>query len=488
MRSHWLILAILGSMAAATAAHAATACEALTGVSLPHAQVTAATTAPAGSLTACKIEVTSRPTSDSEIRIEVWIPVGAAWNGRYVQLGNGGLAGSISTPFLQGFAAQGYAAAMTDDGHQAQGTDGRWAMGHPEKVVDFGWRALKETTDAAKALIRAYGTGGPKFAYFFGCSDGGREALMEAQRFPNDFNGIVAGAPAYNFTGLLRLAVFNRQTLAAPGAFLPADKLGTLEAGAQQACGGGFFIADPAGCQFDPTKIVCKAEDRPDCVSAAQAAAARAIYKGLGGDVPGFTPGEEGEAGAWLSWITGPSPETSGQALSAMFARSFWGDFVFGDADYDTLKLDLAGAPKASADLAKTLNSTDPDLKAFRAHGGKLIQYHGWNDPAIPARASVVYYEDVSRTMGETGDFYRLYMIPGMLHCGGGPGPSNVNWMTALRAWVEQGQAPAAMIATGASATGPREQAICPYPDLGALEEHTGQASTARCLARKRAG
>jgi feruloyl esterase len=462
-------LSLIGGLAHAESAD----CTKLASLSLPHATVTAAAEAPAGPGMACKVDVTSKPTADSDIRIEVWLPEGAAWNGRYVQLGNGGFAGRINPRVLQALASQGYAVAMTDDGHEAEGTDGRWAIGHPEKVIDFGWRALKETTKTAKALVRAFEGAGPKYAYFQGCSDGGREALMEAQRFPDDFDGIIAGAPAYNFSGLLALAAHDVQSLSRPGSMLDNDALKSLETGALTACGGGAYVRDQAGCQFDPASLACApGHAPPGCLTPAQVAAAVQIERGIvgrGGAVvyPGHSPGAEAEPGAWATWITGGGDLP--QSLSFKFAIGFWGGFVYGEAAYDVTKLDIPGAPKAAAAVAKEVNSTDPDLAKFRAHGGKLIQYHGWDDPAIPSRGSIVYYEEVGRTLGDTADFYRLYMIPGMLHCGGGPGPGAVDWLGTLRAWVEDHKAPegltAALAAPGQPpAPGAPTQRLCPWP------------------------
>jgi feruloyl esterase len=451
-------------------AHAATPCEQLTGLALPHATVTAAAIMPAGAGRACKISVTSRPTADSDIRIEVWIPAGDAWNGRYVQLGNGGFAGSIRSSGLAGLAALGYAVAMTDDGHQsAIGTDASWAIRHPEKVVDFGWRALKETTVDAKALIRAYRGAPPKYAYFNGCSDGGREALIEAQRFPDDFDGIVAGAPAYNFSGLLTLGAYDMQALHAPGGYLTPDKLKVLETAALADCGGGRYIADPLACHFDPKSAACPGgQDQPGCLSAAQVATARALYRGLvsaNGKLlyPGYSPGGEAESGGWGVWVTGASLAQNDNALIHGFASGFWGGFVFGDPNYDILKLDIATAPGRAAKVAAIVDSTDPNLAPFRAHGGKLIQYHGWNDAAIPPRGSIVYYEDVRARMGDVGGFYRLYLIPGMLHCGGGQGPGGVAWLGLIQDWVEAGKPPHDVVAK--SATG--QQTLHPYAHPG---------------------
>jgi feruloyl esterase len=198
-------------------ARAETACAELKATRLPHAEVTAATLETLGEAQACKLSVTSRPTADSDIRIEVWIPVGQAWNGKFVQMGNGGFAGLIPSGYLTGLAVQGYAAAGTDNGHQSPvGTSAVWARGHPEKLVDYGWRSLKETTEVAKALIAAQKAGGPTRSYFYGCSDGGREALMEAQRFPTDFDGIVAGAPANYMSLLFANGAAQQQALARP--------------------------------------------------------------------------------------------------------------------------------------------------------------------------------------------------------------------------------------------------------------------------------
>src|SRR5579863_459606 len=286
MRQAIQICAALVGFALITAARAfaATPCEQLVKLQLPHASVTSAALTPAGSVTACKIDVVSRPSADSSIGIEVWIPEGAAWTGRYLQLGNGGFAGRIASERLGQRAAEGYAVAMTDDGHESAAgfPDATWAIGHPEKVTDFGWRALKETTETAKALIRAHTGAAAKYSYFNGCSDGGREALMEAQRFPHDFDGIVAGAPANDFSGLLTLGVFFEQSLAAPGAWLGPEQLKALETAALADCGGGTYIAAPLSCRFDPGEIACPpGQSAASCLTAAQLDAARALYRGL---------------------------------------------------------------------------------------------------------------------------------------------------------------------------------------------------------------
>ena len=263
--------ALVALMAAPGLARAQTACADLKAVKLPHAEVTSATVEKAGELELCKVSVTSRPTRDSEIGIEVWIPLGAAWNGKFVQLGNGGFAGSINSGLLRRTASRGYAAAGTDNGHRAIGTSAAWALGHPEKLVDYGWRSLKETTDIAKALIRAQKDGGPKQSYFMGCSDGGREALMMAQRFPAEFDGVVAGAPANYMSLLFGNGAAQQQALARPGAYLDRAALELLQKTALADCGGEAFIRDPASCRFDPRKLTCKPGRTASCLSPAQA-------------------------------------------------------------------------------------------------------------------------------------------------------------------------------------------------------------------------
>ncbi len=371
MKLGWAAAFAFALVALAARASAATPCEALVKLQLPHATVTSAALTPAGSVTACKIEVVSRPSADSAIGIEVWIPEGAAWNGRYLQLGNGGFAGRIASERLGQRAAQGYAVAMTDDGHKSAAgfPDATWAIGHPQKVTDFGWRALKETTETAKALIRAHTGAAAKYSYFNGCSDGGREALMEAQRFPYDFDGIVAGAPANDLSGLLTLGVFFEQSLAMPGAWLGPEQLKALETAALADCGEGTYIAAPLSCRFDPGELACPpSQIAVGCLTPAQLATARAFYRGLvvagGGQArfvyPGYVPGAEAEPGAWATWVTGPAADQQNRSLIYGFSSGFWGGFVYGDPGYDIMRLDLQAAPVEAARVAAIVDLDQP--------------------------------------------------------------------------------------------------------------------------------
>jgi feruloyl esterase len=477
------------ALAAPGLAHAETACADLAKTALKHAEVTKASVETLGGKEICRVEVTSRPTSDSNIGIEVWIPVGAAWNGKFVQIGNGGFAGQIPGQ-LRLIAGQGYAVAGTDDGHRAPGTSAAWALGHPEKVVDFGWRALKETTDIAKTLIAAQKDGGLKQSYFYGCSDGGREALMEAQRFPRDFDGIVAGAPANYMSLLFGNGAAQQQALAAPGGYLAKPQLELLQAAAIKQCSPGEpFIRDQGACRFDPAALQCKAGQTEGCLTAPQVAAAKAIYGGRRdprtgkAPFPGNSPGAEALNGSWNAWITGPTQEKNSQAAGYQFSSNAFKYFAFGDPSFDFLKLDLgAQFDRAKAKMSPVIDSESPNLKAFKAHGGKLIQYHGWNDPAIPAKSSIVYYEDVQRTMGPVDGFYRLYLVPGMLHCGGGLGPSQVDWLKTLDSWVTENKAPGELTARATNNAAPvQTQVLCPYP---AVARKSGEAWA--CSAKKR--
>ena len=483
------------ALGAPAAAHAETACADLVKTALSHAEITSAKAASVAGKDVCQVAVTSRPTKDSDIRLEVWIPVGGAWNGKFVQVGNGGFAGTVPKGSFMGPVKAGYAVAGTDDGHQDPvGTNASWALGHPEKLTDFGWRALKETTDISKALIAAQKGSRATRSYFYGCSDGGREALMEAQRYPKDFDGIVAGAPANYMSQLFGLSAFQQQTMARPGGYLAAPQRELLQKAALAECGGEGFIRDPMRCQFDPGKLACKPGQTPDpekggCLTTQQVISAKAFYEGRRdrtGKVvfPGYSPGAEAMNGSWNAWITGPNAETNQKAAGPSFSSNAFKYIGFRDPNFNYLTMDM-GAPFEGAmkKMAAALDSPDPNLAAFKKHGGKLIQYHGWNDPAIPPRSSVVYYEDVRKTMGEPSGFYRMYLVPGMLHCAGGVGPSGVDWVSLLDSWVIAGKAPGDVIAVagpGQGVGGPPSQVLCPFPGVARKTGETWACAVAK--------
>jgi hypothetical protein len=474
-----LALGALGALALIMGVQAqpkAISCDGLANLKLPHVVISEATMAAGATGGYCRVMGAAHPTPDSDIRFEVVIPQN--WNGRYLQVGNGGFAGVIPERSMMAPLALGYAVAGTDDGHQdTVNTDAGWALNHPEKAIDFGYRALKETTDAARAIITANKGTAPRTSYFQGCSDGGREALMEAQRYPTDFNGIIAGDPANHWTHLLAAAGWGYQALTATSdSFISLDKLKLIEAAALKQCGDeDGVIEDPQTCRFSPESLRCKSGDSPTCLTDGQVAALRRIYDGPRNPrtgeklISGFSPGGEGEDNGWSRWITGQTPDGK-DALIYKFAANFFANIVFADPNYDLKRLNFdSDIAMTDAKMGPIFNSYRPDLSAFRAHGGKLIQYHGWADPAIPALDSVDYWALVQKTMGNTGNFYRLFLAPGMLHCGGGPGPNSLSVLPAITAWVEQDKAPETILATkyknNDAANGvERIRPLCVYP------------------------
>jgi feruloyl esterase len=481
-------------------------CESLNNLKLSRTIVTAATLVPMGPFSVpagpgaagnaaaitvpahCEVKGTIRPSKDSEIKFAVWLPA-TAWNSKYHQEGNGGWAGSIPYRSMIDPLTRSYATAATDDGHEGGG-GAEWAIGHPEKLIDFGYRAVHETSVQAKAIIRAFYGRDPSFSYFAGCSDGGREALMEAQRYPEDFNGILAGAPANNWSRLFTGFIWNEQAaLKSPGSSIPPAKLPALQNAVIAACDtqDGLkdgLLSDPRSCRFDPAALLCKAIDDSSCLSAAQVETVKQIYSGpknprTGEQLfPGWPPGAEAAPGTWAAWITPANPAS---AIQFNFGNTYYGQAVFEDPKWNFRTFDFdRDVQFGDTKVGTVFNSTNPDLRSFRAEGGKLLQYHGWGDPAISALNSIDYYESVQTFLAKfpdarsasgrsTSDFYRLFMVPGMGHCGGGMGPNTFDAFTPLESWVEKGIAPAQLIGTGTVAGDSSRKitrSICAYPNV----------------------
>ncbi|HKE05378.1 MAG TPA: tannase/feruloyl esterase family alpha/beta hydrolase [Blastocatellia bacterium] len=509
------VLAALLMTALACGAVSAATCEGLAELKLPNTAITAAQSVATGAFTPptgsaapykelpafCRVTGVIKPANDSEIKFEVWLP-SANWNGKLHGIGNGGFAGSISYTGLAGALARGYATASTDTGHG--GTDASWALGHPEKLVDYGYRAIHEMTEKAKLVVKAFYGDGPKRSYFASCSNGGRQALMEAQRYPDDYDGIVAGAPANAFTQILTGFAWNMQSLLNdPANYIPAKKLKAIEAAALAACDARDGVTDgvlddPTKCGFDPAVLQCKGAETDECLTEKQIAALKKIYAGPRNAkgqqiIPGFVPGGETGPGGWTPWITGATPTA---ALQFFFSTQAFKHMVYNDPAWDYKSFNLERDGKlADEKLAPVLNATDPNLKAFGARGGKLIIYHGWNDAALPPMNTVNYFQSVVAKLGQrqTDSFVRLFMAPGVQHCGGGPGPDSFGQMVtsaqsdpqhdltlALERWVEQGVAPERVIATkrqGANPQAPaaRTRPLCPYPQVA---RYKGSGST----------
>jgi len=492
-------------------------CAALLNAKLPETTIKIAQSAPAGKFSPphgppieklpafCRVAGVIRPTRDSDIRFEVWLPA-SGWNGKLLSAGNGGFAGSIGYDAMAGNLRRGYATAGTDTGHEADWSDASWALHHPEKVADFGYRALHATTQNAKSLIQAFYTQLPEHSYFDSCSDGGREGLMEAQRFPEDFDGILAGAPANAWTDLMSNGLDVTQMLYGrkSAGYISSAKIPALQAAALAACDGqdgvkDGVISDPLRCHFDPSVLLCKGDDSPSCLTAPQVATAKRIYSGSfnsqGKQVyPGLMPGAEDGPNSWAAWITGARPT---QGSGTIIIESYFRYMVYGNAQWNPLTAEVELSQRAANEkTAGTLNATDPNLHRFQARGGKLILYHGWNDSAIPPLYTVNYYESVIATMGaQTAEsFIRLYMVPGMLHCSGGPGANSFGQLghttakgseygtyDALEQWVEKNTAPGDITATkyngNAAANGVQmTRPLCPYPQI-AKYKGTGDAN-----------
>jgi feruloyl esterase len=496
------VMAAVFGPATITAAPPAS-CASLASMVLPDTTVTAAEEATGPSFTPpgnpainnvprfCRVAATTKPA----VKFEVWMPL-ANWNGKFQGVGNGANAGSIVYGAMATALRRGYATASTDTGHATTNArDGAWALGHPELVADFGYRAVHVTADNAKQIVQAFYGQRASQSYFMSCSTGGRQALMEAQRFPDDYDGIIAGAPAANWTrfqtgGHLWITLALNKD---PESYLPASKLQILGNAVNAACDKIDGIADgvlddPRTCRFNPEVLTCRdGKDAPSCLTPKQVAAVKEIWSGSrnksGQVYPGYMPGAEA-AGGWSAYMTGSGPVSGNHWEQAentvkymVFENSKWDFRTF---DYDK---DLAFA---EAKLGKTFDAFDPDLSRFRQRGGKLILYHGWNDPSISPLNTINYYDRVVSLLQKTGsraqaeaqaqEFVRLFMVPGMLHCGGGPGPNSFDMLSALESWVEQKQAPERVVASHATnGVVDRTRPLCVYPKVAV---HTGRGST----------
>ena len=529
-----MVLATCVLLASPTFAVAAQVCEGLKDLKLDHATVISAAWVEPAPLKQtpglpfevpkvnvprhCEVIGIARPTSDSGIGFVLWLPPQDLWNGKYLQEGNGGWAGSIQPITLLGPLARGYAVAATDDGHRTEGMmpDASWAVGHPEKLIDFGYRALHQTAILSKAILEdSYGKPATR-AFFSGCSDGGREALMEAERYPEDFDGILAGAPANDWTRHFTGFIWNELALhAKPESSITAAQLPAIQKAAIAACDAldgvkDGLIEDPRQCHFDPSVLLCHGAPGSDCLTQPQIDALVKIYSGpkspsTGEQIyPGYEPGTEADPSAWRIWIIGP--------IQSAFGNSYYSQAVFEDPHWDWHTMDLDRDLRlADEKTAAILNAYNPDLRSFRAHGGKLIQYHGWGDAAIAPRDSIAFYQKVQAFLKRYPDprstapadiqaFYRLFMVPGLQHCTGGPGPTSFgndgfllqnglpddaghDILLALERWVADGVAPDKIIATGRIGADPQSKApgvlitrpLCAYP---ALAHYKGQGDT----------
>jgi feruloyl esterase len=420
-----------------------------------------------------------------EVRFEVSLP--RSWNGRLYMFGNGGFAGESMTAGgrvvrREAALAKGFAVVSTNTGHDAAREPGASFATNPQKLIDYAYRAVHVSALTAKQLVRAYYGIAPERSYFDGCSTGGRQGLIAAQRFPDDFDGIIVGAPVLDFSGtMLHYARFHQAARQAPSlhekAALMAQKVYDKCDASDGAADG--LITDPRACAFDPAADLprCAADAASaGCVTAAEVSALQALY----GDVlvngavrfRGFPVGPEatfqspaGPRSGWDPWFM----RADGQpTISRQFMETFFKYMATPGREIDWTALEVEKSADQLRSISTLLNATDPDLERFRGRGGKILMYFGWADPALNPIMGINYYERVRETMGPgTADFFRLFMMPGVFHCTGGPGPDRANLMTTLVRWVEQGTAPDRIIATkrqGDKET--RTRPLCPYPQV----------------------
>jgi feruloyl esterase len=492
MGSSILHTILVGAAMGVVATAQTNSCESLSSLTLPHTTITMAQAVPAGELPQtgrargpaeplkvpafCRVAATLKPSDDSEIKMEIWLPT-SGWNGNFEGNGNGGWTGSIAPATLAAGLNRGYAAAMSDLGHE--GGSASFALGHPEKLVDFGYRAAHEMTEASKAIVAKFYGKAPQYSFWNGCSAGGRSALMEAQRYPDDYDGIVAGSPGLNWTGRATQAVWIAQaTHKNDASFLPPAKFALIHSAVLQACDSrdgvnDGVLEDPTRCDFDPAELECKGGDEPTCLTKAQVQTARIIYTPYPNQsdrrniFPGFERGSE------LGWNTmaGPNPFGLGTDLFKYV--------VFQDPNWDYKTFNFASDVPRTEKAGAGMNAMNSDLRAFSGHGGKMIQYHGWADPQIAPGTSVNYYKAVLETMGgatKVRGFYRLFMVPGMAHCGGGDGTSSFDMLAALERWVEKGKAPDQVPASRMrQGKVDRTRPLCPYPQVA---QYKGAGST----------
>ena len=414
----------------------------------------------------CRVAGKLEPSGDSDIKIEVWLPL-TGWNGKYLAVGNFGWAGSVMpNGLLMGLEA-GYAVASTDTGHDNSLPMGQFALGHPDKAIDYGYRAIHQMTLTAKTLVKAFYGSAPKHSYFTGCSLGGQQALTEAQRFPRDYDGIIAGSPASPIAHLNAYQIWPSLLVAQnPARSIPRDRAGLIREAVLKACDAldgvkDGILEDPSRCHFDPATLLCQGDSQSGCLSAPQVEYLRLLYAGPGNPktgqpiYAGLAPGAEQMA----LGVDGSGPMGVAVALFKYM--------VFHDPNWDWKTLDLGRDVDFADKVLGTVNlAMNPNLKPFFDRGGKLLMYHGWLDGSSPVE-SVNYYNAVVKTVGaaQTESSMRLFNVPGMGHCMGGEGCDTFDKLGALEQWVEAGQAPVRLVASKLSAgKATRTHPLCAYP------------------------
>lgn len=504
-----LKLAALLLPLAVTAPAFASDCAQLAALALPHTKVTEAVRVPAGAFvppatpfgpppgvlratfgsmpTFCRVRATLTPSADSDIQTEVWLPADH-WNGKLDGIGNGVWAGSISYFQMVEPLSRGYAVVATDTGHTGTGLDASFAVGHPQKLIDFGYRAVHDMTVEAKALIAAYYGRHPRYSLWTSCSTGGRQGLMEAYRYPHDYDGISAMAPANPMTDLMIQSLWTGEAaLESPASAVPRAKLLALHEAYIKACDASDgtvdgLVEDPLLCEFDPGSVQCNGRNGPDCLTAAQVATMRAIYRGVPDRrtgkllFPGFEPGSELQVGLLMH---GPTPFP--------VATTYMSDLVFKDPHWSFRTFDYGKDVTLAEDAGRSVLDVPSDgLVKFFADGGKLLLSHGWSDGLIPPTNTIAFYESLLRTLSAqtAARSARLFMIPGMQHCSGGDGPYVWDPLTVIDGWVASGRSPDRIIVSRPRGASPLTRPLCPYPQYARYSGHgsTRVAASFECV------
>ena len=482
-------------------------CSDVLGFTIPDTTILSAVpVGPLGSVPAyCKVEGyvetrALRGEPNNQVNFRVGLP--STWNGKFYFQGIGGLAGSI--PSIDFGLVRGYASAGTDTGHQGGPFDAQWAYNNRTKEIDFGYRAIHVVTVAAKAITSKFYGNVPLFSYFNGCSNGGRQGLIEANQYPDDYDGIVVGSPVTDHIGfMLAFSWDSRAVLRSIDNFIPISKLPLISSAVLDTCDGedglvDGLVSDPGGCSFDPASLQCPDGIAPDCLSAGQVDSLTKIYAGpttsKGKEIyPGIPKGHE-DAGGWQPWIVSfgenPVVQPDGTLLFGAPQYGFVSQegflrylaFPVDNPDYDWRSFNFDKDTPKTSSMASIL-SVSTNLAAFRHRGGKIVMYHGWSDTCLSPFRTVDYFLQVQRASGgeeRTAEFLRLFMVPGMLHCAGGPGPNVFDALGALEQWVEQGIAPDYLVASGG--TPYRTRPLCPYPQVAVYDEQCGDIDSADCF------
>jgi tannase/feruloyl esterase len=484
-------MAMLTSFVIAFAAMLAqqTGCDALKALSLPNTKITTVELVQAGPYRLqgrggqqsnsphlpahCRVAAVLTPSADSHIEMELWLPT-ENWNGKFLAVGNGGWAGSIDTTAMATSLARGYATASNDTGHK--GGSGSFGFGHPERLVDFAYRSMHEMTVQSKAMINAFYKRSPQLSYYNGCSTGGRQGLMEAQRYPDDFDAMIIGAPVYNHIRL-HASQMAKQTdmLKDVSKILPPEKQKLINSTVVAMCDAkdgvkDGIISDPESCKFDPASLICSESNKESCLTAAQVETAKRAYSPLKtkkGELvyPGSSPGFE------TGWRM-PQPGGEPPAIALDTFR-----LAHEDANWNGMNFDLGMDFALAVEKLGYIDAINPDLSKFKARGGKLLMYHGWADPGPAPQNTINYYSAVQqRVGGPSDDWMRLFFLPGVGHCGGGVGPDRADFITALEQWRESGKVPNEIVAARTrNGQTDMTRPLCPYPQIA---KWTGTGST----------